>query len=257
MKNSEKWRRTQSIIFDLARESQTEMNLKELQNRITTRSTMMYKFRKPSQEEAKIAIKDVTLRLFTDDFGDYVEVMFKKRRRLNVVPMCFLVQLYNEQVSTKGEEAGGNLAVPFELRSFWKMQRAKELVGDLLKVMLEQKLLLQNLEDKCISEEQSRQIEEAMKMADSLKILPPEKGKIEIHFLESKFRINTKNVKLDIVPLCKLLVQYYAQFTICMDKTCEVFEQLRDKQEIYHVEGEMQRFMESYFTSGINCQYEE
>ena len=129
MKNSEKWRRTQSIIFDLARESQTEMNLKELQNRITTRSTMMYKFRKPSQEEAKIAIKDVTLRLFTDDFGDYVEVMFKKRRRLNVVPMCFLVQLYNEQVSTKGEEAGGNLAVPFELRSFWKMQRAKELVG--------------------------------------------------------------------------------------------------------------------------------
>ena len=71
--------------------------------------------------------------------------------------------------------------------------------------------------------------------------------------LKARKEINTKNVKLDIVPLCKLLVQYYAKFTICMDKTCEVFEQLRDKQEIYHVEGKMQRFMESYFTSGINC----
>lgn len=253
MKNSEKWRETQSVIFDVARGSKEEMDVKELQNRIMTRSTRMYKLRKPSQQEAKIAIKNLTLRLFTDDFGDYVEVMFKKRRRLNVVPMCFLVQLYNEQVSASGEEEDDNLAIPFDLRSFWKMQRAKELVGDLLKMMLEQKLLLQNLKDKCISEEQSRQIEEAMEMVDSLKILPPENGKIEICFLESKFRINTKNVKLDIVPLCKLLVQYYTQFTICMNKTCETFEELRDKQEIYHVEGKMQIFMETYFTSGIDC----
>lgn len=253
MKNSEKWQKTQSIIFDLARGSQTEMDVKELQNRIMTRSTMMYKFRKPSQEDARIAIKDVTLRLFTNDFGDYVEVMFKKRRRLNIVPLCFLVQLYNEQVKMCGEAVEDELVIPFELRSFWKMRRAKELVGDLLKVILEQKMLLQNLEDRCISEEQSRQIEEAMGVVDSLKVLPPEKGKVEIRFLESKFRVNTKNVKLDIVPLCKLLVQYYAQFTICMDKTCEAFENLRDKQEIYHAEGEMQRLMERYFTSGINC----
>ncbi len=247
MKNIEKWTKTFKEIFKLSEEVETNIDLKELQKRVIRRQNIMYKPSNAELGNVSITVNSISLVLFGDNFGDYMEGFFKKRKRLNVVPMCFLVQLYNEHVKENEKH------IPFDLKSFWKMEKAEDLVADLNKVIWKQKLVLQNVYDKCESPKQRQKVEEALKLVNSLEILPPEEGKLKIHFSELKFTVNTKNVKLDIVPLCKLLVKYYVQFITCIANTCESLENMRMEHMLRSLENSMQKFMEGYFTSGINC----
>lgn len=246
MKNYEKWVRALEKILKLSNDVEKEIDVKELQRRVIRRQNIMYKPSGFEFENVSINVNSISLVLFGDNFGDYMEVFFKKRKRLNVVPMCFLVQLYNEQI--KEEEK----AILFDLKSFWKMEKAEDLVGDLNKIIWKQKLVLQNVYDKCESPEQRQKVEEALELVDSLEISPPKCGKLEIHFSELKFTLNTKNVKLDIVPLCRLLVKYYVKFITCIDNTCESFNNMRMEYVLHSLEDSMQKFMERYFTSGNN-----
>lgn len=252
MKNIEKWTKTLQEIFNLSKDVEKEIDVRELQNRIIRRQNIMYKPKNAELQDVTITVNNISLVLFGDNLGDYMETFFKKKKRLNVVPMCFLVQLYNEQTQKNEEEESNDSTIPFELKSFWKMEKAEDLIGDLNKVIWKQKLVLQNVYDKCETLEQRQKIEDALEFVNSLKILPPEAGKIEIHFSELKFTINTKNVKLNIVPLCKLLVKYYVQFITCISDTCESFGNMRIDHMLHSLENSMQKFMEIYFTSQIN-----
>lgn len=252
MKNTEKWTKTLNEIFNLSKDVQTNIEVKELQNRVIRRQNIMYKPNNSESEDISISVNNVSLVLFGDNLGDYMETFFKKRKRLNVVPMCFLVQLYNEQMQIKNEEVDSDSVIPYELKSFWKMEKAEDLAGDLNKVIWKQQLVLQNIYDKYESPEHRQKVAEALELVNSLKILPPKGGKVEIHFSELKFIVNTKNVKLNIIPLCKLLVKYYVQFIDCISNTCESFEDMRTERMLRSLENSMQNFMERYFTSQIN-----
>ncbi len=252
MKNSEKWTKTLQEIFNLSKDAEREIDVRELQHRIIRRQNIMYKPKSTELQDVTITVNNISLVLFGDNLGDYMETFFKKRRRLNVVPMCFLVQLYNEGTHTKEKEESNDSTIPFELKSFWKMEKAEELVGDLNKVIWKQQSLLQDIYDACDSTERRKKVEEALELVNSLKILPPKEGKIEIHFSDLKFIVNTKNVKLNVVPLCKMLVKYYVQFITCINNACESFENMRIENALHSLENNMQKFMEKYFTSQVN-----
>ena len=100
--------------------------------------------------------------------------------------------------------------IPFELKSFWKMQKAIGLLGEVSNILMKQKLLLQTLNKTYALDNQKNAINSTLEVVNSLHILPPEDGKIVVEFLEEKFTVDANNVKLDIIPLCKILVKYLA-----------------------------------------------
>lgn len=250
MKNIEKWANVQKTVVELSKRTPIEAKETDLQSRKKHINMLNGKVMKQEKAAISIEAKTETIQFSSDNFGSFIEVIFKRRRRLNVLPICFLVQLYNEQLEIADETGKNELNILFDLKSFWKMQKAVDMIHDLTKIMLNQKLLLQNIERNSFLEEQHDSINVAMNQIDSLKIMPPENGKIEVHFSGAKFTLNTKNVKLDIVPLCKMLVKYYVQFVVCMNNVCETFEDVKEKQKIWQSEYVLEKFMTRYFTSG-------
>lgn len=249
MKNIQKWQETEKTIFEVSKEAPNNMNMKELTKRIRTRPDIEGKDSNPEYDNVKVAIKDATLRLFSDKFGSYMENLFDKRMRLNVVPICFLTQLYNEQMSIKNKT--NEVVIPFELKSFWKMEKAISLIGDLANIQMRQKLLFQNMTAVCASDEQKSKIKNILEVVDPLQILPPKDGKVVIKFIDLEFTINASNVKLDIIPLCKLLVKYYVKFVTSMDEAYDCFNTHYNKQKIYNARYNMEKLMEKYFTVDI------
>lgn len=120
-----------------------EMEFKELRKRCINKPDIDEKVNNPEYDNVTIMIKSATLRLFSDKLGSYIEELFNKRNRLNVISACFLVTLYNEQMRIKDNT--DESIIPFELKSFWKMQKAIGLLGEVSNILMKQKLLLQTL----------------------------------------------------------------------------------------------------------------
>lgn len=249
MKNMQKWLKTEHVIFELPRDTKNEMEFKELRKRCINKPDVDEKANNPEYDNVTIMIKSATLRLFSDKLGSYIEALFNKRNRLNVIPACFLVTLYNEQMNIKDNK--NEQTIPFELKSFWKMQKAISLVGEVSNILMKQKILLQNLNKTCAFDKQKNAINNTLEVVNALHILPPEDGKIVIEFLEEKFTIDANNVKLDIVPLCKILVKYYVQFITRIDEIYESFNTNYNKKRVYNARCEMEKLMEEYFTLGV------
>lgn len=249
MKNIQKWQKTEKVIFDLPADTKKEMDFNELRKRSISKPDIDEKANNPEYENVTIMIKSATLRLFSDKLGSYIEALFNKRNRLNVISACFLVSLYNEQMRVKDNTH--EQIIPFELKSFWKMQKAVVLVGEVSNIIMKQKLLLQSLNKTCALDNQKKAIESTLEVVNALHILPPEDGKIVIEFLEEKFTVDANNVKLDIVPLCKILVKYYVKLITCIDEAYESFNTYYNKKRIYNTRSEMGKLMEEYFTLGV------
>lgn len=222
------------------------MDFKELRKRCINKPNIDERANNP---DVTIIIKSATLGLFSDKLGNYVEALFNKRNRVNVISACFLVTLYNEQMNIKNNK--NEPTIPFELKSFWKMQKAIRLVGEVSNIIMKQKLLLQNLNKACSFDNQRNAINKTLKVVNALHILPPEDGKIVIEFLEEKFTVDANNVKLDIVPLCKILVKYYVQFITRIDEIYESFNTYYNRKRVYNARCEMEKCMREYFTLGV------
>lgn len=252
MRNIQKWQNTENIIFGLTSAEQKEMDFKELRRRSISKPNIDEKANNPEYEHVTIMIKEATLRFFSDKLGSYIEGVFNKRNRLNIVPACFLVQLYNEQNVIKNGTS--QITIPFELRSFWKMEKEIEFIGELSHILLKQKLLLQNLSKRALKNQKAI-IKDALELVNSLQISPPEKGKISIQFMEEKFIVNTNNIKLDIIPLCKIIVKYYVKFITCIDTVYENFNTNYSKQKLRKIRMEFKEFMDKYFTITSGVKY--
>lgn len=240
MKNIEKWVKTEKVIFELSNDVLIGSDAKELIRRLAKMPCIDAK-----SSDITLMIKDVSLIFFSDKLGNYSVPMFIKRMRLNVVPLCFLVESYNQQI--KVLNMPNAKVIPFDLKAFWKMSTALELVGDLSHMLMTQKLFLQKLRNEQIPENRKKKIEDALKLVESLKILQPKDGKIEIQYLKSKFIVNTNNVKLNIIPLCKILVQYYIQYVIYMDNIYKSIDNYWFKEKIYGSWRDTINFMKTYF----------
>lgn len=250
MKNIEKWIDIRDKISSLSRHNKIEMDIKEIQKRIVKRNKIPNATNNQEYNEIEIGFINGAIWLSSWKLGDYTKVVFRKKKRLNVVEICFLIQLYNEQIKTIMDE--NKKTISFELKSFWKMSKAIELVGDLSSEILKQQLELQRLRCKYTEPEQQEKLDKAINFVNTLKILPPENGKIQICFSnDGKFTINSNNVKLNIIPLCKLLVQYYVEFINNID-ACESFVKLVDEAKIAKAKSNMRSLMEKYFASGVN-----
>lgn len=249
MRNIQKWQKTEKVIFELPSDTKKEMEFKELRKRCINKPDIDEKVNNPEYDNVTIMIKSATLRLFSDKLGSYIEELFNKRNRLNVISACFLVTLYNEQMRIKDNT--DESIIPFELKSFWKMQKAIGLLGEVSNILMKQKLLLQTLNKTYALDNQKNAINSTLEVVNSLHILPPEDGKIVVEFLEEKFTVDANNVKLDIIPLCKILVKYYVQFVTCIDELYESFNTYFNKKKVYNARCEMEKLMEEYFTLGI------
>ncbi len=96
MRNIQKWQKTEKVIFELPSDTKKEMEFKELRKRCINKPDIDEKVNNPEYDNVTIMIKSATLRLFSDKLGSYIEELFNKRNRLNVISACFLVTLYNE-----------------------------------------------------------------------------------------------------------------------------------------------------------------
>ena len=179
-------------------------------------------------------------------YGAYRLFKCNKKRRVYSVPMCYCVTLYQhdlERVFSKDK-----VQIPFSLRGFWKMQKALQLMEDFVgfqnkvqNVLLWEQRRLENA-NKRKAAKYSKILDELMEMRTI-----NSGWKKSVSYRDFKFVINTKNVKLDIVPLCQILTRYYANVITRIDQYLETYSSKVDEQKLEDIKEEFTKLMERYF----------
>ena len=141
----------------------------------------------------------------------YAQPIYLKRRRINAVPSCFLIQLYKEVLKEEKLRKEELVDIPFELKGFWKIEKALEFFEELNGRKLFWIRDIQRITN--YKRENKEKVDEALnglsEAIETFEILPSKKGCIEIKMNDESFNVRTRNMKLNIVPLCKVIVTYY------------------------------------------------
>lgn len=145
----------------------------------------------------------------------YAQPIWVKKRRINVIPCCFLIQLYKEQLK-KNEFKAELETIPFTLKGFWNMEKTLNFLDELSGKQLSwtrniQRIMNYKRVNKANVDNALQSLAEAI---EGVKILPPQKGCMEVQTKDNTFTVKTKNMKLDVVPLCKIITSYYADLLI-------------------------------------------
>lgn len=145
----------------------------------------------------------------------YAQPIWVKKRRINVIPCCFLIQLYKEKLKEEGLKAELE-AIPFTLRGFWNMEKTLSFLDELSGKQLSwtrhvQRIMNYKRDNKANVDNALQSLAEAI---EGVKILPPQRGCMEVQTKDNTFTVKTKNMKLDVVPLCKIITSYYADLLI-------------------------------------------
>lgn len=164
----------------------------------------------------------INKRKATISYGGYIQLIWVKKRRINVVPCCFIIHLYKEELKKEHftEEELDN--IPFELRGFWDMDKTLKFLNEfnekkLLWTRNIQRIMNYKRDNKYDIDTALSNLTEAI---EAVEILPPKKGRVEVDMNEKSFIVKTKNMKLNIVPLCKMIVAYYVSI-ISKIQDCE------------------------------------
>lgn len=189
-------------------------------------------------------------------FGSYRQIIWLNyRRRINIVPVCFLIQMYVECLQTSGVKDFMDVDIPFTLRSFWSMERAISLYKRLMELHIYQETTIQRLINyNSKDKEKVTELRKLLKEVEQLQLYPYVNGKMEIRLVDRNmsFFINTRNVKLDVVPLCKLMVAHY----VCFMKKLSSFEKIYITNELERVmlvkmKDMYTSFMDDYFAQKL------
>lgn len=191
---------------------------------------------------------------FNVDGIHYVQHIHVRRRRINVVPCCFLIQLYKEKLKGANLKPNEYADIPFELRGFWKMDKVLQLLKELSRMQISCTRSIQRMLN--YKDGNTKKVKEALKnlgkAIEELKILSPQQGCIEVMAGDEKFTVKMRNTKLDVVPLCKFVATYYIviieKIAICAKVTTD---ELVVNQAMAKMLNDFESLMKEYFIRPI------
>ena len=179
-------------------------------------------------------------------YGLYQQMKYNKKMRVRTVPICFVVTLYEEELKRTFPKE--EIQIPFELRGFWKMERAMKFLEDFVGFQ-------DKIQNTLLCEYRRLKYQKVVKAADYFEILEEfvsfstlnSKWKKEISYNGRCFVVNTRNVKLDVVPLCKILTKYYANVIRKIDGYLKYNASKLEAQNLQKIKGDFKSFMDKYF----------
>lgn len=188
----------------------------------------------------------------SDTLGSYTQLIWKSKRRMYVIPICFLFQLYKANLEVREILDESEINIPFDLKGFWKMENAINLVNALMTVQIDaatliQKQIVENKKDK----RRVKELKKILEVIESLEIFVTNNEKkqlYEICFEEELVKVNKKNRKLDMVPLCKMLTIYYVKIIDYIEDYRKSLPVTEDVEDICKIKDSYKELMEKYFT---------
>lgn len=178
----------------------------------------------------------------------YRPMKLNKKLRVRSVPLCFCVTLYEQEL--QAEFPKEDIRIPYDLRGFWKMRQAIQLMEDFVslqnrsqEVLLWEHRRLEN-QEKAKAAEYFKILEEFLAMGTSSC-----KFKKEITYHDLHFIINTENTKLDVVPLCKILTKYYANVVTRINRYLKANASKAEEQKLEDIKADFTKFMEKHFVN--------
>ena len=196
--------------------------------------------------------KGYFIRFESNVFGDYVQPVWRIKRRLNVVPICFLIHLYTENLDVKEITSENQTEIPFTLRGFWQMKDAEKFVKDLISMQIDFAGMIQHqIEENSMKKTRVKKLEKILEVLLSLEIQVInnlKKQQYEITFEGQFFKVNKKNRKVDVVPLCKMITSYYVRVINYLEDYKKMLGKTEDKQEMNDMELAFMKMMQKYFT---------
>lgn len=183
------------------------------------------------------------------DYGTYIQMKWNKKKRIQAIPICFFVTLYEADVKRAFPKE--DIQISYTLTGFWKMERAVSLLEDFVHLQNEwQNTLLWGARRLAqISQKKSQKYVEIIN--GFLLLTVTHNGWKDMIFYEGemKFCLNKTNVKLNVVPLCKLLTTYYVSVTRKIDEYTSQYTDGKEQLKEFHTA--LTEFMTKYFTQHL------
>lgn len=204
-------------------------------------------------KELTINEKDKIVNFDSITLGSYTQFIWKNKIGMYVVPLCFLFQLYKENLEVKEIlDDKGKIDIPFTLKGFWQMDKAVKLLNDIMTVQIDaaqlvEKQIRENKKDK----RKVKDLKKILQVIESLEIFVinnPKKRLYQVKFEEHLFNVNRKNRKLDVVPLCKMLTSYYVRIIDYIEDYKKLLGNAENKEDICKIQDSYKKLMEKYFT---------
>ncbi len=180
----------------------------------------------------------------------YRPMKLNKKLRVRAVPICFCITLYEQEL--QAEFPKEDIRIPYDLRGFWKMKQAIQLMEDFVN-------LQNNLQEILLWEYRRLKNQEKAKAAEYFKILEEfvsmgtmnSGWKKEITYHDLRFVMKTENTKLDVVPLCKILTKYYANVVAKINRYLKTSASKAEEDKLEDIKGHFTAFMEMYFINMV------
>lgn len=192
--------------------------------------------------------ENAILSLTSTAYGMYNVAKYNGRMRVRTVPICFLVTLYEQELKIAFPKE--EIQIPFELRAFWKMERAAQLLEDFTAFQNKfQNTLL--WEYRRLKRQQVAKTLEYAGILDEFVAFCTvnSKWKKQVSYNGMCVTMNVKNVKVDIVPLCKILTKYYANVIRKINRYLQASATKTEKEKLEEVKNEFKNFMDRHFIS--------
>lgn len=176
------------------------------------------------------------------------QMNWNSRKRIRAVPICFFVTLYEHELKRMFPKE--DIQIPYTLKGFWAIRQANKFVEEFIHLQNGcQSMLL--WESRTMSKENAAKVKaygEILNEFAKLRILTGAwEYKISYETEDLAFKINKKNMKLNVVPLCRLLTLYYARVSDKIHNYVERYSTKREEETLERVRNSLWDFMEKYF----------
>lgn len=255
MNNNQKFKETKKALIVFQKELEhfeEEASKKEKEVGIESNEYFKAFLTTLRTKELSFDKKGYFVRFESNVFGDYIQPVWRKKNRLNVVPICFLIHLYTENLEVKEITDEKQTEIPFTLRGFWQMEKAEKFVNELIQLQLDfAGIIYHQIEENAIRKTRVKKLNKILEVLESLEIKvinDSKKQQYEITFEDQFFKVNKKNRKLDVVPLCKMITSYYVRAINYLEDYKKLLGKIQYKYEINEMELSFMKMMEKYFT---------
>lgn len=181
------------------------------------------------------------------NYGGYRQYIRNRKKCVYAIPICFLLTLYEQELKAAFPEE--EIQILYTLKGFWEMEKALELFKDFTKLQNRcQEVLL--CDYRRLESDSKEKAEQYVKILDEFVSIRINSGwKKAISYKESQFLMHTTDVKLDVVPLCKILTKYYANVAVKINRYLKVNASEEEKNKLVNIEEDFRAFMERYFVN--------
>lgn len=182
-----------------------------------------------------------------EGLGSCIQPIYTKKRRINVIPLCFMVQLYKESIVDVPEAKTSE--IPFTLTGFWSMEKTQDCMLALMKLKTRQSRVLlssTNEIDFIGNKEEARKL---LRTIEGVKVSNVEDGFLKLSYNDDFFKLNGRNTKVNVVPLCKIVCKYYFDVVNGLEDMRINEKGEKTKFRIQHMQNEFRAFVEKYFIS--------